>query len=62
MTIGSARKKCIMLATTVTIGRTSAGNSTFLIRLPPAISDPAASFNDVANQFHGRMPHTMNSA
>ena len=28
-----------MFASTVTIGSTSAGNSTFLIRLPPAISD-----------------------
>ena len=28
-----------MFASTLTIGRTSAGNSTFLIRLPPAISD-----------------------
>ena len=38
---GSAgpRKKCTMFASTVTIGSTSAGNSTFLIRLPPEISD-----------------------
>ena len=32
-----------MFASTLTSGRISAGNSTFLIRLPPAMSDPAAS-------------------
>ena len=37
--IGRPRKKCTMFASTLTIGSTSAGNSTFLIRLPPAISD-----------------------
>ncbi len=51
-----------MFAHTATIGRTSAGNSTFLIRFPPAINEPAASFSDVENQFHGRMPQSRNNA
>ena len=51
-----------MFARTLTIGSTSAGNSTFLIRLPPAMSDPEASVSDAENQVHGRMPHSMNSA
>ena len=51
-----------MFVSTLTIGSTSAGKSTFLIRLPPAISDPAASVSDDANQVHGRMPQNMNSA
>ena len=38
--IGRPRKKCTMFASTLTIGSTSAGNSTFLIRLPPEISEP----------------------
>ena len=40
--MSSPRKKCTMFASTLTIGSTSAGNRTFLIRLPPAISDPDA--------------------
>ena len=51
-----------MFASTLTIGRISAGNSTFLIRLPPEISEPAASDSDDENQVHGRMPQNMNSA
>ena len=51
-----------MFASTLTIGSTSAGNSTFLIRLPPAISEPDASISDEENQVHGRMPQNMNSA
>ena len=50
-----------MFASTLTIGSTSAGNSTFLIRLPPAISELEASVSDAENQVHGRMPHSMNS-
>src|SRR5882724_1417619 len=46
--IGSARKKWIMFAVTVTIGRISAGNRTFLIRLPPEISTPDDSVSDEA--------------
>ena len=46
----------------VTIGRISAGNRTFLIRLPPEIRTPADSFSDEENQVHGRMPQNMNSA
>ena len=44
----SPRKKCTMFASTLTIGSTSAGNRTFLIRLPPAISEPDASVSDEA--------------
>ncbi len=51
-----------MFVNTLTIGSTSAGKRTFLIRFPPAMSEPAASLNDVANQFHGRMPQNMKSA
>ena len=62
MRIGSPRKKWTMFVSTLTIGSTSAGNRTFLMRLPPAMSEPAASESDVANQFHGRMPQNMNTA
>ena len=51
-----------MFASTVTIGSTSAGNSTFLIRLPPAISVLDDSSSDDENHVHGRMPQNMNSA
>ena len=51
-----------MLASTVTMGSTSAGNSTFLIRLPPEISTFDDSRIDEENQVHGRMPQNMNSA
>ena len=51
-----------MFASTLTIGSTSAGNRTFLIRLPPAMSEPDASVSDAENQVHGRMPHNMKSA
>ena len=51
-----------MFASTVTIGSTSAGNSTFLIRLPPAISVFDDSSSDEENHVHGRMPQNMNSA
>ena len=50
-----------MFASTVTIGSTSAGNRTFLIRLPPEISTPDDSISDEANHVHGRMPQNMNS-
>ena len=43
-----------MFASTVTIGSTSAGNSTFLIRLPPAISTLDDSSSDEENQVHGQ--------
>src|SRR5687767_2600461 len=59
--IGSARKKWIMFAVTVTIGRISAGNRTFLIRLPPEIRTPADSVNDDANHVHGSRPQNMNN-
>ena len=51
-----------MFARTVTMGSTSAGKSTFLIRLPPAISTFDDSSSDEENQVHGRMPQNMNSA
>jgi len=49
-------------ASTVTIGRISAGKRTFLIRLPPEISTPEDSRSDEENHVHGRMPQNMNSA
>ena len=51
-----------MFASTVTIGRISAGNRTFLIRLPPEISTPDDSASEDENQVHGRMPQNMNRA
>ena len=51
-----------MFASTVTMGRISAGNSTFLIRLPWPISTLADSDSDDENHVHGRMPQNMNSA
>ncbi len=51
-----------MFVSTLTIGSTSAGNSTFLIRFPPAISEFADSESDEENQVHGRMPQNMNNA
>ena len=50
-----------MFASTATIGNTSAGNNTFLMRFPPAMSDPAASDSDEANHVHGRIPQNMKS-
>ena len=49
-----------MLASTVTTGSTSAGNSTFLIRLPPAMSTPADSATEDWNQVQGRIPQKRN--
>ena len=51
-----------MFASTLTMGRTSAGKRTFLMRLPPAINEPAASVSEDANQVQGRMPQNMNNA
>ena len=51
-----------MFDRTVTMGSTSAGNSTFLIRLPPEIRIGAASRIDDENHVHGRMPQKRNSA
>ena len=51
-----------MFVSTLTIGRISAGNRTFLIRLPPAISELVASDSADENQVHGRMPQNMKSA
>ena len=51
-----------MFDSTVTIGRTSAGNITFLIRLPFAISTFDDSSSDDTNQVHGSSPQKRNSA
>src|ERR1043166_9128371 len=59
--IGSAKMKWTMFAVTVTIGNTSAGKSTFLIRLPPAMSTPDDSMSDAENHVQGRSPQNMNS-
>ena len=44
----------------MTVGSTSAGNSTFLIRLALAISTPADSASEAWNQVQGRMPQNRN--
>src|SRR5438105_4466268 len=62
MRISSPRKKFTMFARTLTIGRISAGNRTFLIRLPPEINEFVASDSDAQNHVHGRMPQNMKSA
>src|SRR5262245_10000182 len=59
--IGSASAKCTMFAVTVTIGSTSAGNNTFLIRLPPEMRTPDDSMSDDANHVHGSRPQNMKS-
>ena len=51
-----------MFASTVTIGSTSAGKSTFLMRFPPEISTPDDSSSDDENHVHGRMPQNMNTS
>src|SRR5436190_23153112 len=61
-TMVSPNRKCTRLDSTLTIGRISAGNSTFLIRFPPETSDPAASFNAEENHVHGRRPQNRNNA
>jgi hypothetical protein len=50
-----------MFARTVTMGSTSAGNRTFLIRFPPAISTVDDSSSEDENHVHGRIPQNMNS-
>src|SRR4051812_3198742 len=59
--ITSPKQKCTIVASTLTIGSTSAGKSTFLIRLPPATSDTADSLSDVANHVHGNRPQNRNT-
>ena len=51
-----------MFASTLTMGSTSAGNMTFLIRLPPAMRTFDDSSRDEENQVHGRMPQKRKSA
>jgi hypothetical protein len=46
----------------VTSGRTSAGNSTFRIRFPPAINTFEASSSAAENHVQGRMPQNMKTA
>src|SRR5215813_13852477 len=60
--IKSPRAKWTMFARTLTIGSTSAGNKTFLMRLPPLINDEVASVRDAANHVHGRRPQNMKTA
>ncbi len=62
MRIGRPRKKCTMFASTLVMGRISAGNNTFLIRLPPAMSEFEDSSSDEENHVQGRMPQNMKSA
>ena len=50
-----------MLASTVTMGRISAGKSTFLIRFPPEINTPEDSISADENHVHGRIPQKRNS-
>ena len=49
-------------ASTLTMGSTSAGKSTFLMRLPPEISTPADSVSADENQVQGSRPANMKSA
>ena len=51
-----------MFASTVTMGSTSAGKSTFLIRFPPEMRTFDDSSSEQENHVHGRMPQNMNSA
>ena len=51
-----------MFASTVTIGSTSAGKSTFLIRFPPEMRTLLDSISDDENHVQGRMPQNMNKA
>ena len=44
------------------MGSTSAGNNTFLIRLPPVISEDVASVRDAENHVHGSRPQNANTA
>jgi hypothetical protein len=48
------------LVSTVTTGSTSAGNITFLINDPPAMSTPAASRSEELNHVQGRIPQKKN--
>ena len=57
---GSPSTKCARFAKTVTTGRTSAGNRTFLMRLPPEMSTPAASVSEDCSQVQGRIPQKKN--
>src|SRR5262245_16128099 len=59
--ITSPMKKCTIVAMTLTIGSTSAGNNTLRSRLPDEISDTADSFNDVVNHVHGSNPQKRNN-
>src|SRR5712692_8155732 len=59
--IDRPKPKCTMLASTVTIGSTSAGNITFLIRFPPAISTFADSLSDDENHVQGSSPQKRNT-
>tara|TARA_B100001013_G_C24539273_1_gene413941 strand:+ start:43 stop:225 length:183 start_codon:yes stop_codon:yes gene_type:complete len=60
--MGNAKKKWNMFDSTATIGRISAGNNTFLMRFPPAISEFADSSKAELNQVHGNKPQNRNNA
>ena len=60
--MGSASRKWTMFATTATTGSTSAGNSTFLIRLPLATSELPASVRPDENHVQGSRPQKRNRA
>ena len=51
-----------MFDNTVTMGRTSAGKSTFLMRLPPEISTPDDSSSEDENHVHGSSPQKRKSS
>ena len=58
--MGSPRRKWTRFARTVTVGSTSAGKSTFLIRLPLAMMTPDDSASEAENQVQGRIPQKRN--
>ena len=60
--MGSPKTKWHRFDTTVTTGRISTGNTTFLIRSPLTMSTPALSFSDEENHVHGRRPQNRKTA
>ena len=62
-TIAGATNNTIRVATAsnLTTGSTSAGNNTFLMRLPEWINDPEDSLSAVVNHVHGSSPQKRNT-
>jgi hypothetical protein len=58
--MGRPSRKWARFVSTVTTGRTSAGNITFLMSEPPAMSTPEASRSEALNQVQGRIPQKKN--